>query len=129
MLYTLSQEKLTLGEYFKVKDFKDASNPNYPIIEIDRGLVSSLYRLERRVGPLVILKGFVVPGNNQYGLDLETHMHILGRAADIVCEGYTTKELALEASNIGFNCILAFLSKGFVHVDSREVKKCKRFVN
>jgi len=104
---------------FQVKEFacKDGSDT----ILIDTQLAYYLQKIRDHFGKAVrINSGYRTPSYNAQVGGASESQHVLGTAADILVEGYTPKEVAAYADQIGVNGIGIY--KTFTHIDVRPVK-------
>ena len=110
---------LRVSEHFKISEFK--CNDGSQEIMLDYELVKKLQKLRWVVGkPIKINSGYRTKSwNNKVGGSPRSQ-HLLGKAADIVVEGYTPKEIAKLAKQAGFDGIGVYDT--FTHVDVRGYK-------
>ncbi len=125
--------KKTLGEsqvsaHFKVKEF--ACGDGSDIVLIDSDLVNVLEVIRHYFDkPIIITSAYRTDTHNKKVGGSVNSQHVLGKAADIVIVGVSPKDIAAVAEYIldGKGGIGLYPSKGFVHIDTREI--CSRWVN
>lgn len=111
------EEKLT--ENFKVKEFacKDGSDK----ILIDMELVCLLQTIRKKIEfPIKIISGYRTETYNNSIQGAKNSYHVKGMAADIQCDHINIYELAMLLVRIGFNCVIIYPIKKFIHIDTRK---------
>lgn len=84
-------------------------------------LLEKLDQLRERVGaPIIVTSGYRCPVHNANVGGVPNSQHVLGTAADIVCDAVSVNELADLAAEIGFDGIGRYYDDCFVHVDCRD---------
>lgn len=84
-------------------------------------LLEKLDQLRERVGaPIILTSGYRCPVHNANVGGVPNSQHVLGNAADIICDAVSVNELADLAAEIGFDGIGRYYNSCFVHVDCRD---------
>ena len=110
---------LNVSEHFKISEFK--CNDGSQEIMLEYKLVKLLQKLRWVVGkPIKINSGYRTKTYNHKVGGSPRSQHLLGRAADIVVEGYTPSQIAELADQLGFDGIGIYDT--FCHVDVRGYK-------
>jgi len=110
---------LRVSEHFKISEFK--CNDGSQEIMLEYELVKLLQKLRWVVGkPIKINSGYRTKTYNHKVGGSPRSQHLLGRAADIVVEGYTPSQIAELADQLGFDGIGIYDT--FCHVDVRGYK-------
>ena len=110
---------LNVSEHFKISEFK--CNDGSQEIMLEYELVKLLQKLRWVVGkPIKINSGYRTKTYNHKVGGSPRSQHLLGRAADIVVEGYTPSQIAELADQLGFDGIGIYDT--FCHVDVRGYK-------
>lgn len=90
-------------------------------VKVDRHLLEGLQGVRDRVGKAVrINSGYRCPKHDKAVGGTGSGQHTLGKAADIVVSGYTSKEIAKIGEELGFNGIGTYAT--FTHLDTRPTK-------
>jgi uncharacterized protein YcbK (DUF882 family) len=116
-------ESMKLSANFDSKEFKcDHCDQSFA----DKRLVDALQKLRDAIGkPIKILSGFRCVQNNKEAGGGKNSQHLYGKAADIVIEGMSVKEMYYQALTIDdFNQggIGIYPDNNFIHVDVRDGK-------
>jgi len=110
---------LNVSEHFKISEFK--CNDGSQEIMLEYKLVKLLQKLRWVVcKPIKINSGYRTKTYNHKVGGSPRSQHLLGRAADIVVDGYTPSQIAELADQLGFDGIGIYPT--FTHVDVRGYK-------
>lgn len=83
-------------------------------------LLTKLDHLRCEIGaPIIVTSGYRCPLHNANVGGVKNSQHVLGNAADIVCNAVSVATLASKAKELGFDGIGVYPKSGFVHVDCR----------
>jgi uncharacterized protein YcbK (DUF882 family) len=108
-----------LSEHFSRAEFACHHCDQLPINGISKALLEGLETLRLAVGlPIHVTNGYRCPEHNEAVGGVGNSQHVLGCAADIWVEGYTSYELGKICEQI-FDGVGIYIEDDFVHVDMR----------
>lgn len=114
--------------FFKMAEFACKHCGELPPQGMNEVLLAKLDELRDRIGePIIVTSGYRCPAHNAEVGGVSNSQHVLGNAADIVCENVSVDELADVAAAIGFDGIGRYRDDGFVHVDCRDNGKSPNY--
>lgn len=110
-----------LSPHFSRAEFNQKRDP-LPVdqVKVSPELVAKLEKLRQVVGrPIKINSGYRSPEYNKKVGGAKHSQHMDGRAADIIVEGMTAKELEPIARSVGFSFTQTYAHLPHLHVDVR----------
>lgn len=127
--YSLKKDgEKQLTTNFKVKEFK--SHDGSDKILIDTDLVNFLQKIRDWAGAAVTVNsGYRTVAYNEAVGGVKNSYHTKGQAADIVVSGKTTLQVARKAEDLGMKGIMRYITKNFVHLDTRSTKYYAKVTN
>lgn len=110
-----------LSPHFSKKEFNQKHVPiELSKIKVDPKLIQRLEALRQRIGkPIRINSGYRSPEYNSKVGGAKHSQHMTGKAADIVVEGMTAKQLEPIAREVGFTFTQTYPHLPHLHVDVR----------
>lgn len=106
-----------IGDYFYLNEFQC---PCCHTVKLVPYLVWMLDKLRKKINaPIIITSGYRCPKHNKEIGGAKHSYHMEGMAADIYSKKYSPDELGRYAEEIGFDTIIIYPEKGFIHVDIR----------
>lgn len=119
--YVSTQGNVQLSKNFVVREFASGDGADMVLIDLD--LVNILQKIrDKLAAPITINSGYRTESHNTSVDGDRNSLHLQGRAADIVAAGKTPLEIAACAESVGAPGILHYITKGFVHVDTRATR-------
>ncbi len=112
-----------LAQNFNSNEFDCKGNGCCNSTKVDTELVLLLQKLREHFGKSVrINSGYRCEKHNSAVGGTSGSRHQTGQAADIVVTGVATKEVAAYLQSIGAKGIIRYVTKKFVHIDTRDKK-------
>lgn len=107
-----------LSANFKVKEFACKDGTDRVLIDLD--LVDILQKIRDNLGTAVVINsGYRTPEHNATVNGAQDSYHVEGMAADIEVPGKSTALVAACAEAMGATGVLRYITRNFVHVDTR----------
>lgn len=111
-----------LSPHFSKKEFNQKRSPlGLHQVKVDPKLITKLEALRKRIGnrPIKIASGYRSPDYNRKVGGAKHSQHMSGKAADILVQGMTSKELQEHAKAVGFTFTQTYSHLPHLHVDVR----------
>ena len=107
--------------YFTIDEFRCKHCGALPEGGMSNVLLEKLDELRANIGhPIYVSSGYRCPHHNRVVGGVPNSQHVLGTAADIICNAVTVSRLAEEARKVGFDGLGVYYYDGFCHVDCRD---------
>ena len=109
-----------LSSHFKKSEFNQRRRKlKYKDYSISLDLVGKLEKLRTSIGdkPVQVTSGYRTEEYNKLVGGAKRSQHMKGKAADIMVEGMTSKELKKHADEVGFSYTQTYEKKPHLHVD------------
>lgn len=99
-----------------------ARSPGCRILLVDPRLLDLLERLRKALGsvPVEVTSGYRCPARNHAVGGRPDSIHLLGKAADVICRSVPFERLAREVAALSPPGLGIYRARRFVHVDVRE---------
>ena len=121
---------MTYYKYFKYSEFDSPDQPGSGE-KMDIDFITKLTNARISAGvPFIINSGYRTKEHNKKIGGSPQSMHILGRAADIKCTGFTAPKIVQACLQEGFRVLINIpfgSSVGFVHVDDKEPQQVRSY--
>lgn len=126
--YSLKADKNSrLSENFRLSEFACADKSNTVLVSDE--LVAILQRVREHFGkPVIITSAYRTPSHNKKVGGTSGSRHLTGEAADFVIKGVSPAKIGYYLEGLSASGIGVYISRGFVHVDVREVGKWRGLI-
>jgi len=106
-----------VGDYFYLSEFQCSCCHTVKLVPY---LVWMLDKLRKKINaPIIITSGYRCKKHNKEVGGVKNSYHMRGMAADVYSKNYSPNELGRYTDEIGFDTIIVYPEKGFIHLDIR----------
>lgn len=116
-----------LSENFRLSEFACADRSDTVLVSDE--LVAILQRVREHFGrPVIITSAYRTLSHNKKVGGTSGSRHLTGEAADFVIKGVSPAKIGYYLENLGASGIGVYISRGFVHVDVREIGRWRGLI-
>ena len=127
-MYSLKADKNSrLSENFRLSEFACADRSDTVLVSDE--LVAILQKVREHFGkPVIITSAYRTPSHNKKVGGTSGSRHLTGEAADFVINGISPAKIGYYLEGLSASGIGVYVSRGFVHVDVREIGKWRGLI-